>query len=334
MQHRPVQQPHGFHRRIPLRPDQMTAETTDAADVIVLCHLGVPQLSAPDWSLTIDGLVRKPRTLSFADLQRFPIRRVESVHQCAGIPTLPSQATRRVSNVVWGGVRLSDVLGEAGVDSSAKYLWSTGADWGAFEGIDVAAYQKDLPLPRALSDDVLLAFAMNGRPLAAEHGFPVRLVVPGFFGTNSVKWLTRMTLADRRADSAFVTRWYNDPVRDAAGTPTAATRPVWSLHPEAIIVAPAPDAQLAAGKPATIWGWAWGDGAIAKVEVRTGDGQPWQPAGLAPRRQRAWQRFSIDWTPEKTGPTQIAVRATSVDSETQPEAEWRNCWHRVGTTVI
>ena len=225
-------------------------------------------------------------------------------------------------------------LGEAGVDSSAKYLWSTGADWGAFEGIDVAAYQKDLPLPRALSDDVLLAFAMNGRPLAAEHGFPVRLVVPGFFGTNSVKWLTRMTLADRRADSAFVTRWYNDPVRDAAGTPTAATRPVWSLHPEAIIVAPAPDAQLAAGKPATIWGWAWGDGAIAKVEVRTGDGQPWQPAGLAPRRQRAWQRFSIDWTPEKTGPTQIAVRATSVDGETQPEAEWRNCWHRVGTTVI
>ncbi len=334
MQDRPHQQPHGFHRRIPLRPDQMTAETTPAADVIVLCHLGVPQLSAPDWSMTIDGMVRKPFKLSFADLERYPIRRVESVHQCAGIPSQPRQATRRICNVVWGGVRLSDVLADAGVEDNAKFLWSTGADWGAFEGIEVQAYQKDLPLPRALSDDVLLAFAMNGAPLSAENGFPVRLVVPGFFGTNSVKWLTRLTLSDRRADSPFVTRWYNDPVLDAAGKSTPATRPVWSLHPEAIIVAPAPDGQLMAGKPTTIWGWAWGDGAIAKVEVRTGDRAPWQHAQLARRRQRAWQRFSFDWTPENTGSVEIAVRAASVDGEIQPETEWRNCWHRVGTTVI
>lgn len=312
----------------------MTAATTPASDVIVLCHLGVPQLSAPDWSLTIDGLAGNPLRLTFADLHRYPIRRVEAVHQCAGIPMQPRQATRRICNVIWGGVRLSDVLRDAAPGDSAKFVWSTGADWGAFEGVEVSAYQKDLPLPRALDDDVLLAFAMNGAPLSAENGFPVRLVVPGFFGTNSVKWLTRMTLADKRADGPFVTRWYNDPVLDAKGQETGRTRPVWSLHPEAVIVAPAPDGQVKAGIPTTIWGWAWGDGEIATVEVRTGSDARWRLAITQSRRQRSWQRFSIDWTPEQTGAVEIAARATSYDRETQPEADWRNCWHRVGTTVV
>ena len=331
---RPTLSPAGFHRRIPLRPDQMTAAVTPAADVIVLCHLGVPLLTAPDWSLTIDGLVARPMTLSFADLQRYPITRVESVHQCAGSPLQPRQATRRISNVVWGGVRLADVLRDANPNADAKFLWSTGADWGTFEGVEVGAYEKDLPLPRALADDVLLAFAMNGAPLTAENGFPVRLVVPGFFGTNSVKWLTRMTLADRRADGPFVTRWYNDPVLDAAGSETGTTRPVWSLHPEAVIVAPAPASQVQAGVATTIWGWAWGDGEIATVEVRIGADAPWRVALCEPRRQRSWQRFSIDWTPQNTGPLELAARATSYDGETQPESNWRNCWHRVGMTVM
>ena len=98
---------------------------------------------------------------------------------------------------------------------------------------------KDLPLER-MPSDVLIAYELNGAPLPAEHGFPARLVVPGFYGTNSVKWLTRMTVAETRATGAFTTRWYNDPVPNAAGEDSGETVPVWSVAPESIIVSPAP----------------------------------------------------------------------------------------------
>ena len=98
MTDRPKLSPAGFYRRVPLRPDQMTAAITPAADVIVLCHLGVPQLTAPDWSLAIDGLVEQPLRLSFADLARYPIVSVEAVHQCAGSPLQPRVPTRRSCN--------------------------------------------------------------------------------------------------------------------------------------------------------------------------------------------------------------------------------------------
>ena len=334
MTDRPKLSPAGFHRRIPLRPDQMTAAITPTSDVIVLCHLGVPQLTAPDWSLSIDGLVERPLTLTFADLARYPIISVEAVHQCAGSPLQPRQPTRRACNVVWAGVRLADVLAEARPKQGAEFLWSYGADWGTFENVEIPQYQKDLPLARALSPDTLLAFAMNGAPLPTENGYPVRLVVPGYFGTNSVKWLTRMTLSHHRADGAFVTRWYNDPVLHASGRPTKATKPVWSLHPEALIVAPAPDAKLKSDTPATIWGWAWGDVDIATVEVRVGRDGAWRPAHVEPRRQRSWQRFTLPWTPDRPGPVELAVRATTSAGETQPATDWRNAWHTVGISVI
>ena len=235
MQDRVRLEPAGFQRRIPLLPSQMTAAITPVDDVIVLCHLGVPQISAEQWSLALDGLVEHPLHLTFADLQRYDHVTLEAVHQCAGIPTQPRTATRRISNVVWGGVRLADVLADAAPQPEASFVWSYGADWGAFEGVTIDAYQKDLPLQRALGDDVLLAYEMNGQPLRPENGFPVRLVVSGYFGTNSVKWLTRMTLAGGRADGPFVTRWYNDPLLFASGHETRATRPVWSLDRKSVV---------------------------------------------------------------------------------------------------
>lgn len=330
---RPRLDPAGFHRRIPLTPERMLARITPTRDMIVLCHLGVPRLDAAHWSLTVDGLVERPLQLGLADLARFPARRLEAVHQCAGSPLAPRQPTRRASNVVWSGVGLADVLAECRPLAAATHLWSEGADWGAFEGVTIDAYQKDLPLARALAPDTLIATAVNGAPLPAENGFPARLVVPGYFGTNSVKWLTRITLADRRADGAFVTRWYNDPVLDEGGRDTGATQPVWSLHPEALIVAPAPGERLPAGRPVTIAGWAWADRPLARVEVRTGDGEPWQRAELEARHERAWQAFRIAWTPARPGPVTLAVRATDADANTQPETGWRNAVHTVGVDV-
>lgn len=324
--------PAGFHRRIPLTPDRLVEPITPARDLIVLCHLGVPQLEAESWSLAIDGLVERPLRLTLADLERYPITRIEAVHQCAGSPLEPRVPTRRVGNVVWGGVRLATVLAEAGMRPEARFVWSRGADWGAFQGVESEAYLKDLPLARAL-DDALLAFELNGRALSAEHGYPVRLVVPGYFGTNSVKWLQRMTLADRRAGGPFVTRWYNDPVLDAEGRETGATAPVWSLHPEALIVAPAPAAHLPRGVPATVWGWAWGDQPIAHVEIGVSGSGYWQPARIEPRRSRAWQQFSADWTPTRPGPARLAARATDAAGATQPAAGWRNAIHTIDVVI-
>ena len=121
---------------------------------------------------------------------------------------------------------------------------------------ECSAYVKDLPISR-VEQDVLIAYELNGAPLAPENGFPARLVVPGFYGTNSVKWLTRVTVADARAPGPFTARWYNDPELDERGKPTGRTRPVWSIAPELIITQPAPEAHIKAGAACAVSGWAW-----------------------------------------------------------------------------
>jgi DMSO/TMAO reductase YedYZ molybdopterin-dependent catalytic subunit len=322
--------PHQFIRRIPLAPHQMQDRLTRVEDAIVLCHLGLPRLAREDWSLAIDGLVARPRMLSFADLIRYEKIAVTSVHQCAGSPLAPCEPTQRVCNVVWAGARLADILAECAPRPSARFVWSTGADYGEFGGVSVDAYVKDLPIGR-LNSDVLVAYEMNGTALTPEHGFPARLVVPGFYGTNSVKWLTRVTLAEQRASGPFTTRWYNDPAPDqpAAGQ----TVPVWAIAPQSVIVAPAPDATIDASRPCEIWGWAWADGGVSQVEVGIDDGA-WQPAELEPPSGRAWQRFTLSWTPNRLGATTLASRATAVSGETQPASGRRNAIYHVPVKII
>lgn len=324
--------PAGFHRRIPLAPHQLRERVTPSGDVIVLCHLGVPRIDKAQWSLTIDGLVERPLTLTFGDLARFPTVTVASVHQCAGSPLQPHDPTRRICNVVWSGVRLSDVLGECGVRETATFVWSYGADFGEFSGQRADCYLKDLPLSR-LRDDVLIATGMNGEPLDAEHGFPARLVVPGFYGTNSTKWLTRLTLADQRAESPFTTRWYNDPVLDASGNDTGKTTPVWSIAPESVLVSPAPDDVVSASKDNDIWGWAWADGGVASVDVSFDDGASWISANVDPADGRQWQRFSLSWRPPHEGAFTLTSRARSKSGAEQPLSGWRNAIHRVAVTA-
>jgi len=323
--------PQGYFRRIPLTPERLTDRITATLDAIVLCHLGVPRLEPREWSLTIDGMVGKSRTLRFDDLLRFPKIEVASIHQCAGSPLQPFEPTRRICNVVWGGARLADVLTPSEPDPAATFLWSYGLDGGTFSDIGIDAYLKDLPRER-IAADALIAYEMNGKPLQAENGFPARLVVPGFYGTNSVKWLTRMTFADRRADSPFTTRWYNDPMLDENGAPTGTTRPVWSIAPESVIVAPAPDRTLPVSVPVEIWGWAWADGGVERVEIAT-CGNDWQPVALEAPDGRQWQRFSLNWTPPTSGQFNLASRATARNGATQPDAGRRNAIYRVPITV-
>jgi DMSO/TMAO reductase YedYZ molybdopterin-dependent catalytic subunit len=324
--------PHQFIRRIPLAPHQMQDRLTRVEDAIVLCHLGLPRITHEDWSLAIDGLVARPRTLSFSDLMRCEKVSVTSVHQCAGSPLAPSEPTQRVCNVSWAGARLADILAECEPHPTVRFVWSTGADYGDFAGVSVEAYVKDMPVDRVKSD-VLVAYEMNGGPLMPEHGFPARLVVPGFYGTNSVKWLTRVTLAEARAPGPFTQRWYNDPVQDECRSASGRTVPVWAIAPQSVIVAPAPDAAINASEATEIWGWAWADGGVGQVEISV-DGGSWQPALLEPAAERAWQRFTLSWLPEKCGTVTLASRATAASRECQPASGRRNAIYRVSVTVI
>jgi sulfane dehydrogenase subunit SoxC len=206
-------------------PHQMTDTVTSADDVFVLAHLGIPRIAPAHWSLSIDGLVGCARMLTLGDLKARPKRIVEAVHQCCGSPLEPTVPTRRVANVHWAGVDLAALLDEAGIDPAAQFLWSYGLDGGDFAGKPCEWYVKDLPLQRLAAGDVLLAYELNGEPLSAEHGFPLRLVVPGYYGTNSVKWLWRLHLAEHRAPGPFTTDFYNDNTTISSLRPTSPVSP-------------------------------------------------------------------------------------------------------------
>lgn len=235
-----------------------------------------------------------------------------------------TQATRRVARVIWEGVWLRHLLAEGGIRPEATYVWSDGADAGRFQGEAVPFFRKDLPLAR-LNDEVLLATRVNGDALPDRHGGPVRLVVPGFYGTNSVKWLWRLTLADRRADGLFTTKYYNDDLPDGS------RRPVWALAPEAVFVSPAPG-EIVFGT-VELRGWAWSDAPIEHVAVSDDTGMSWQPAQVAPHRGRAWQAWSADWSPAHPGAHQLLCKATDATGTVQPMCDARNAVHSVEVTV-
>jgi sulfane dehydrogenase subunit SoxC len=330
---RPPLEPRGLTRRIPLTPAELTREITPTKDVIVLAHLGIPRVAAAGFTLQINGMVRRPCQLALEALKRRPKLTYMSFHECAGNPLKPEAPTRRLANVVWGGTALAQVLKEAEPLPAAKFIWSYGLDYGEFEGVHVDAYVKDLPLERALADDVLLAYELNGEPLPAEHGFPLRLFVPGFYGTNSVKWLYRVTLTDRRADGLFTTRFYNDPLPPSAENPAGGSKPVWEVAPHSLIVHPAPGAVVKLGEPVEIWGRAWGVKPIRAVEIDV-DGDAAYPATFVePREQWSWQRFSFTWRPERAGPTSLSSRAVDTSGETQPLSGARNAVYSVEITV-
>src|SRR5262245_11499742 len=325
--------PHRPFMRDPVPPHRMRDRLTRTEDLFILCHLGVPRIERDQWSLTIDGVVERPLTLRLEDLLRYPKTELTTVHQCCGSPLAPLEPKRRVCNIRWGGVRLVHVVADSRPSSAAQYIWSYGADFGEFSGDVVDAYVKDLPIARAEAD-VLIAYELNRATLPAEHGFPARLVVPGFYGTNSVKWLTRITFSESRAQGPFTTRWYNDPVLNGSGGETGKTTPVWSVAPESLIVSPGPNETIKLSVEREIWGWAWADEGVRKVHVRVEDAATWLPTELEPPRGREWRRFSIAWTPKQRGAVVLASRAEAVGGLLQPISGRRNSIYEVTVNVI
>jgi DMSO/TMAO reductase YedYZ molybdopterin-dependent catalytic subunit len=319
--------PPGFVRRIPLNPHQLIDPITAQRDLFTLAHIGIPRVDLSSWVLDICGAVDRPLQFTFDELRRFPKLAIETFHECAGFPRRPDIPTRRVANVIWSGTHLAEILSVSKVREEARYLWAYGLDQGEFEGRS-EQYIKDLPLDSLTRSEWLLAYEINGEPLAAEHGFPIRLIAPGYYGTNSVKWLCRLELTNRRCPGVFTTSLYNDPSPDGSKT----TIPVWEVQPECLIVSPGPGEQSRRGR-LRVWGWAWGLHAIARVDVSCDGGNIWKPAQLEGRRQYAWQRFTWETTAPKPGRCTLLARATDVTGATQPERLARNAIHSVDVEI-
>jgi DMSO/TMAO reductase YedYZ molybdopterin-dependent catalytic subunit len=312
-----------YRRLVPV--DRLSSPVTPSDDVYVIAHMGVARVDAGRWRLAVDGLVERPFELDYDALTSLPATDVTAVIECFGNPVEPDVATRRVGNVVWRGVRLGHLLERAGVRPAARYVCGEGLDSGSFANVHSDRYVKDVPLARALEPDVIVAWAMNGERLSAEHGFPARLFVPGYFGTNHVKWLSRLTLAAERPESLFTTRLY---MRRVDGEP----RPVRELDVHAVIVTPADGAKLAAGRH-TIAGWAWSAWPVGAVEISTDGGASWRPARVVPRgADHQWQAFTCVWDAPGAGRYELQARATDERGRTQP-ATGRNRIHAIGVTL-
>ena len=325
-----IKRQHGFHIRHPPAPHELQDDLTDESQLFQTIHMGAVDVDAEKWLLVIDGLVERPFALNLEQLKKFPRATITSFHECFGSPLAPATKNLwRVGNVQWTGVRLTDLLSIARFSSGAKYVWSEGLDAGTFAGVEADRYQKDLPMYKAQSPEVLVAYEMNGLPLRRERGGPVRLVVPGFFGTNSTKWLCRLSLQAGRAPGPYTTRFYNTPDMESSDGQLV---PVWRVDVNSMITRPRPNEELSTDS-VNIEGWAWSHDGVSSVDISLDDGQTWQAADLDSRIESSWQRFTLALQ-LSPGHHHVIARATSKDGQRQQMSERRNHVHRVWFTVL
>jgi len=309
--------------------DVLSEPVTPAASVYVRTNFDVPRLDAREHRIRIDGAVQGPFDINVAELRELAQRTLMVTMECAGNDRLSMRPVPRgepwqggaISTANWSGVPLRALLDRAGVDTSAIEVLVEGADHGARPDADKpVTFARSLPLADALSPDTLLALEMNGAPLAPEHGAPVRLVVPGWYGMASVKWVTRISVLTTAYAGYFQTRRYV--YENGNGI-----APVTRMRVKSIIVAPDERSVHPAGT-LSVWGWAWsGTGAITRVELSVGD-NGWHDAQIERSTSpHAWSRWQIDVSLERPGRYVLRSRATDSSGATQPEA---SDWNHLG----
>jgi sulfane dehydrogenase subunit SoxC len=297
----------------------------------LLTHYDIPLVDPGSFALEIGGRVGRPLSLSLDDLRARPAVELEVTMECAGNgrallsprPVSQPWLAEAVGNAAWHGTPLAPLLAEAGLLDDAVEIVFTGLDRGV-EGGEAQDFERSLPLDEALRDDVLLAYGMNGGPLLPQHGFPLRLVVPGWYGMASVKWLTRITVVDRPFEGLQQVAAYT--IRhseDDRGTPLDRIAPRALMVPPGLASFPERERTLAPG-PCTIEGRAWsGRAPIAAVEISTDGGASWTEAELEPERSRwAWRGWRHEWN-ATAGERVLCCRARDAAGNAQPdEAEW------------
>ncbi len=312
-------------------------------------HLPRPPAIDPDaYRLTVNGMVPRPLQLSLTDLRNLPQYTVTATLECTGngrgfySPKVPGVQWLRgaVGNAEWRGPRLSDVLKMAGAADGAPFLEYDGADTGLASTPD---FVRSLPMRKAMHPDTLLALTMNGET-PALHGFPVRLIVPGWDGTSWLKWVTRITPSAQISGGFFMNPAYRIPKYNLPpGTPArpAELEVVEGMPVKSTITAPEDQSTLPA-RAVTIRGIAWaGEEAIERVEVSTDGGSRWRDAQLSqPKLNFAWRLWTHEWTPAQPGYHTILSRATDSAGRVQPIVPPWNpsgyLWNgidRIGVTV-
>jgi DMSO/TMAO reductase YedYZ molybdopterin-dependent catalytic subunit len=325
-------------------------DLTPAGLHYLLVHYDVPFVDPDAWSLSVTGAVHRKLRLSLDDLRRRPELTVPVTMECAGNgrarlrPRALSQPWlyEAVGTAQWTGVPLGALLDEAEPHSEAVEVVFTGLDRGVEGGVE-QAYERSLTLDEAHREDVLLAYAMNGQPLPPQHGYPLRLVVPGWYGMASVKWLHRIRLVSGPFEGYQHVRAYR-----LRQDPDEPGEPVREIAVRSLMVPPGIPDFFSRGRVVHglggchLSGRAWsGHGPIVAVEVSTDAGRTWTPAQVdAALGPRAWHHWSWTWQPSALGSYELCCRATDAAGNTQPlEPAWNlggymvNAVQRVSVTV-
>ena len=317
-------------------------------------NLTTPVIDINAHRLTITGLVDKELSWSVFDLAKnLKTVSMQGMLECAGsgrsahqprASGTPWLETGGMGCPMWGGVRLVDILKAAGLKPGAAHVAGQGGDPGLVP--TAAPVIRSIPMRKAMDESTLVAWAMNGDPLPWVHGYPLRLVVPGWVGSASTKWLHTLTVLDAPFKGTYMTSSYvtpRTPVAPGEKMPaeTASTEG-WPV--KSIITSPAPNARVKGSGPILVRGRAWvGEGSIERVEISSDEGKTWQRAELAPAsplHPYAWRTFTYEYKPQRSGYVTFLARAWDDRGNAQPAvSQWNplgyfwNGWHRVGVVV-
>ena len=328
---------------VPLKPSPFNAESaipvldaavTPAPSFYVRSNFAVPDVDPGAFRLRVEGKVASTLELSLDELKALGPRTIATVMECAGnnrlqLAPLPSGEpwhAGAVSAGEWTGVPLRPVLERAGVKDGVIEILFEGADHGKpKDGPGDIPFARSLPLEKALHEDTLLVYALNGEPLPRDHGAPLRLVVPQWYGMASVKWLHRI-----EAIAEPFTGYYqkNRYIYSFAGG--APPTPVTTMRVKSLIVTPDEGATIPQGLY-VVRGKAWsGEGEIVKVEVAVDGGDDWRDATLLPAAGAGpytWRAWEYQWTADVAGRRALRSRATDSRGNVQPESP---TWNKYG----
>ena len=302
--------------------EELGSQITPDEKFFTVAHHGMQIIREPGWRLDINGLVGRPLSLSLADIRALPRREVAFTLECSGNHGAPF-VTGLIGNAVWAGTPLAPLLREAGPLPRGIEVVFWGADGGPDQiGVPpapvVEQFARSMSLEDALEQDILLCYEMNGTPLHPAHGFPVRLLAPGWYGIANVKWLRRIELLDTRYQGRYMAREYvtqRKVVQDGQESVrfTSVGRTLLKSAPARVVRG---DAGY------RVEGVAWG-AKIDRVEVRV-DGGTWQRAGLVAEGSETgyeWRRWSLFLGPWAAGEHTVTSRAFDTSGRIQPAPE-------------
>jgi DMSO/TMAO reductase YedYZ molybdopterin-dependent catalytic subunit len=307
----------------------------------VLVHFDIPDVDPATFELVVDGRVRHRAALTLDALRARPAVSMAVMMECAGSgrahlaprPVSAPWHDEAIGCAEWTGTPLRGVLEDAGLLDDAVELLFTGCDHGIDQGVE-QDYQRSLSIEEAMCDDVLLAYAMNGQPLPASHGFPLRLIVPEWYGMASVKWLRSITAIAEPFQGVQQTLLYRyrrseqDP-----GTPVTRKRPRALMAPPGMPEFLSRIRHVRAGRT-RVEGRAWsGCDAVSRVEFSADGGRTWQDARLEESNGRhGWSAWSYDWDAGEAGDYELCVRATDAAGNAQP-LDSAETWNQGGYGV-